>query len=127
MEGKKNMQRSTKIGELNIKYNAFFPIHSEEKSKNFIFLLKHEFRLPKFFDNDILIDIRLDEDVELLYDQMGWSKYVNLKFDTFYELIVDFYITFKIIDEKDQIYSCRFFGKEHKFYHAIMSEVFGFL
>ena len=73
------------------KINAFFPNHSEKEGKKFLSLLKREFRLPKFFDNDVLIDIGLNEDVELLYDQIGWYKFVNLKFKTFYKLTIEFY------------------------------------
>ena len=58
---------------------------------------------------------------------MRWTKFVNLKYDTFYELTIEFYTTFKIIDKKEKIYSCRFFGKEYRFDRTIMLEIFGFL
>ena len=55
-------------------------------------------------------------------------KFVTLKYGILYELKIEFYTIFKIIDKKkEQIYSCRFFGKEYRFDHAIMSEIFGFL
>ena len=127
MGGEKNIQISARISELTTKFNIFFPIHSEEDGEIFLSLRKREFRLPKFFDNDVLYDIRLDKDIQLWCDQMGWTKFVTLKYDTFYELTIEFYTTFKIIDKKEQIYSCRFIGKEYKFDHAIMFEIFRFL
>ena len=58
----------------------------------------------------MLYNVGLDEDVQILCDQMGRMKFVNLKYNTFFELIIEFYTKFKIIDEKEQIYSYRFFG-----------------
>ena len=127
MDGEKNMQRSTRIYDLMSRIDAFFPIHSEEEGEIFLSFRKHKFKLPKFFDYDVLYDIGLKEDIQLWCDQIGWIKFVTLKYDTFYELIIEFYTTFRLIDKKEQIYACRFFSKEYRFDHAIMLELFGFL
>ena len=87
------------MSELTKQYDAPFSICSHEEGKKFCSLLKRKFDLPKFFDDDVLCDIGVEEDMILLSDELGWTKFFRMKLDTFYELILEFYTTFKYIDD----------------------------
>ena len=87
------------MSELTKEYNAPFSIRSHEEDKKFCSLLKWKFVLPKFFDDDVLCDIGVEEDMILLSDELGWTKFFRMKLDTFYELTLEFYTTFKYIDD----------------------------
>ena len=108
-------------------YDAPFSIRSHEEGKKFHYLLKWKFILPKFFNDDVLYDIGVEEDMILLSDELGWTKFFRMKLDTFYELILEFYTTFKYIDDGTYMFSYRFFGREFHVDYDLMSHIFGFL
>ena len=83
--------------------------------------------MPKFFEDDVLIDIGLDKEIIILYDQVGCTKFSNIKYNTFYELTIQFYTTLKFVDENKQVFLCRFFSKECHFDFELMSEIFSLL
>ena len=56
------------MSELTKEYGDPFPIHLHKKGKKFYSLLKQNFILPKFFENDVLIDIRVDKEIVILRD-----------------------------------------------------------
>ena len=49
-----------------------------------------------------------------------------MKLDTFYELTLEFYTTFKYIDDGTYMFSCRCFGREFHMYYDFFSYVFEF-
>ena len=53
------------------KYDAFFPIYSDEEGKKFCSLLKRNLSMPKHFDDQLLQDIHMFEYVNLLCKRMG--------------------------------------------------------
>ena len=88
LRGRKVVQENNKVLELTTEYPCFFPIHSDEEGKMLCSILNRTFHLTRFFANDVLIDIGLDEDIVILCDQLGLSKFINLEYDTFYEITI---------------------------------------
>ena len=48
-----------KLCDIRANYEVFFPIYSEEKGKRLCSLVKRKFSMPKYFEEDVLIDIGL--------------------------------------------------------------------
>ena len=65
------------MSELTKEYDAPFSIRSHEEGKKFHSFLKRKFILPKFFDDDVLCDIGVEEDMILLSDELGWTKFLK--------------------------------------------------
>ena len=93
LKGKAIMQKDNEVSDLTKEYRAPFTIRSHEEGKKFISLLGRRFSLPKFFDNGVLYDLGVEEDMEILSDQLGWTKFLKMKHDTLYELTLEFYTT----------------------------------
>ena len=85
-KGKAIMQRHNKVSELTKEYDGPFSICSHEEGKKLHSLLKRKFILQNFFNDDVLCDIGVEEDMILLSDELGWTKFFRMKLDTFYEL-----------------------------------------
>ena len=118
------MNKGDEVSELTKEYGAPFSIHSHEEGKKFHSLLKHKFTLPKFFDDDVLYDIGVDEDIVIFSDQLGWTKFFKMKHDTLYELTLEFYTTFEILNDDTYLFSCRLFRRKFHVYFELMSYVF---
>ena len=107
-------------------YDAFFPIYSDEEGKKFSSLCKRNVCMPKYFDEQLLKDMGVHDFVNLLCKRLGWFKVKIVKYDVFYELMVEFYTTLKIKDDKQGIFLCRFFGNEYEFDYDLLTEIFDF-
>ena len=107
-------------------YDAFFPIYSDEEGKKFSSLCKRNICMPKYFDEQLLKDMGVHDFVNLLCKRLGWFKVKTVKYDVFYELMVEFYTTLKIKDDKQRIFLCRFFGNEYEFDYDLLTEIFDF-
>ena len=64
------MLKSNEVSELTKEYGASLSIRSHQEGKKFRSLLKQKFTLPKFFDDDVLYDIGVDEDMVILSDRL---------------------------------------------------------
>ena len=82
----------------------FFPINLDEEGKRFSSLCKRNICIPKYFDDQLLKDMGMHDFVNLLCKRLGWFKVKIVKYDVFYELIVEFYTTLKIKDEEQRIF-----------------------
>ena len=82
------------------KYNAFFPIFSNEEGKRFYSLSKRNICMPKYFDHQILKDIGMHDFVNILCKRQGWYKSKMVQYNVFLELTIEFYATLKIKDEE---------------------------
>ena len=98
-KGKVIMKKGNEVSDLTKEYGASFSVLSHEKGKKFHSRLKRKFTLPKFFDNDVLYDIGVDKDMVILSDKLGWTKFFKMKHDTLYDLTLEFYITFEILND----------------------------
>ena len=104
--------------------DAFFPIFSDEEGKRFCSLSKRNICIPKYFNDQLLKDIRTHDFVNVLCKKLGWFKLKTVKYDVFLKLTIEFYTTLKIKDEEQRIFACRFFGKEYEFDYDLMTEIF---
>ena len=94
------MEIRPKPMDLKEEYDVFFPIYLDEGGKRFSSLCKRNICMPKYFDDQFLKDIGMYGFVNLLCKRLGWFKLKIVKYDIFYELIVEFYTTSKIKDEE---------------------------
>lgn len=74
----------------------------------------------------MLYDIGVYEDVVILCDQLGWTKFFKMKHDTLYEFILEFYTTFKFMDDNKHMFLCRLFRNEFHMDCELMSYIFRF-
>ena len=121
------MEIRPKPTDLKEEYDAFFPIFSDEEGKRFSYLSKRNVCMPKYFDDQLLKDIRMHDFMNVLCKRLGQFKLKTVKYDVFLELTTEFYTTLKIKDEEQRIFSCRFFGKEYEFDYDLMTEIYGSL
>ena len=75
LKGKAIMQKDNEVSDFTKEYRAPFTIRSHEEGKRFHSLLGRRFSLPKFFDSGVLYDLRVEEDMEILSDQLGWTNF----------------------------------------------------
>ena len=94
------MEIRPKPMDLKEEYDAFFPIYSDEEGKRFSSLCKRNICMPKYFDDQLLKDIRMHDFVNLLCRRLGWFKLKIVKYDVFYELTVELYTILKVKDEE---------------------------
>ena len=64
--------------------------------------------------------------IDVFYNKLGWSKFVTAQHEVFFELTIEFYTTFKILDANQGVFLCKLFGKEYYFNYEIMYDIFGF-
>ena len=126
LKGKAIVQKGDEVSDLTKEYRAPFTIRSHEEGKKFHSLRGRRFSLPTFFDNGVLYDLGVEEDMEILSDRLGWTKFFKLKHDTLYELTLEFYTTFTILNEDPYLFSCRLFGRKFHVDSELMSVIFGF-
>ena len=126
LKGKAIMQKDNEVSDFNKEYGAPFTIRSHEEGKKFHSLLGRRFSLPQFFDSGVLYDLGVEEDMEILSDQLGWTKFFKMKHDTLYQLTLEFYTTFTILNENPYLFSCRLFGRKFHVDSDLMSVIFGF-
>ena len=98
------MEIRAKPMDLKEKYDAFFPIYSNEEGKRFSSLCKRNICMPKYFDDQLLKDIRMHDFVNLSCKRLGWFKVKIVTYDVFYELNVEFCTILKIKDEEQRIF-----------------------
>ena len=107
-------------------YKSPFPIHFHEEGKKFQSFSKRNLILPKYFDEATLHTIGLKDDIYAMCAALGWTKFIGMKFNVYYKLVVEFYTTFKEVDRAKHIYSCRFFRKPYQLDYDLVCKVFGF-
>ena len=73
-KGKTPRERKAKPHDIKSKYDAFFPIYSEEEGKKFCSLTKRKLYMPKYFDDNILTDIEMHDFINTLCKQLGWTQ-----------------------------------------------------
>ena len=125
--GKKPINSGGKQSDISDDYDAFFPIYSEDEGKQFCSLVKRKISMPKYFDDRLLDELEMKDFIDNLCARMGWLQLKTIKYVVFFELIVEFYTTLKIIDEKLGIFSCRFYGKEYLFDYELSMMFLDFL
>ena len=90
--------------DLKDKYDAFFPILSDEEGKRFYSLSKRNICMPKYFDDQIFKDIGMHDFINILCKKLGWYKLKTVKYDVFLELTIEFCTTLKIKDKEQRIF-----------------------
>ena len=100
-----------KSKDIRVDYNAFIAIYSEEEGKRFYSLVKRNFSKPKYFDDEVLLKLGIKGTIYVFYNKLGWSKLATTQYDVFFELTIEFYTIFKILDANQWNFSCRFFRK----------------
>ena len=71
LKGKAILQKNNEVSDFIKEYGAPFIIRSHEEGKKFHSLLGRRFSLPKFFDDGVLYDLGVEEDMEILSDRLG--------------------------------------------------------
>ena len=72
----------------------------------------------------VLFNLGIKGIIDIFYNKLDWSKFAAAQYDVFFELTIEFYTTFKILDANQRIFSCRFFGKAYYFNYEIRSNIF---
>ena len=108
-------------------YEALFVIHSDEEGKKLCSLVKKNFSKSKYFDDEVLLNMGIKGTIDVFCNKLGWSKLATAQYKIFFELTIEFYTTFKILDANQGVFSFRFLRKEYYYNYEIMFDIFGFL
>ena len=103
-QGRRLSDSKGKSKDIRTDYDAFFAIYSEEVGKRFCSLVKRNFSKPKYFDDEVLFNLGIKRTIDVFYNKFGWSKFIATQHNVFFELTIEFYTTFKILDANQVIF-----------------------
>ena len=81
----------------------------------------------KYFEGEVLLNMGLKGTKDIFCNKLVSLNWLSTQHDVFFEITIEFYTTFKILDANQGVFSYGFFGKEYYFKYEIMSDIFGFL
>ena len=80
-KGKKPIKSGGRPLDISNDYDASCPLYSEDEGKRFCSLVKRKFSMPKYFDDELLVDIEMKEFIDKLCERMGWLRLSSSKYE----------------------------------------------
>ena len=87
-QGRRLSDGKGKPKDMSNEYEAFFAIHSEEEGKKFCSLVKRNFSKPKYFDDEVLLNMGIKGTIDVFCNKLGWSKLATAQYEVFFELTI---------------------------------------